>query len=112
MPGHQYLQLGEGGAGDSERNHTSGSPLLQTVNGRAIVCINSVQWECIGTEGGRQGGKRGVEVFKAGSDGDTGGYRCFQLPTNSEQFPPLSDHTSHCEADGSPEQRGVEIAIV
>lgn len=50
--------------------------------------------------------------FKAGSDGDTGGYRCFQLPTNSQQFPPFSDHTSHCEADGSPEQRGVEIAIV
>lgn len=66
----------------------------------------------IGIEGGRQGGRRGVEVFKAGRDGDTGGYRCFQLPTNSEQFPPLSDHTSHCEADGSPEQRGVEIAIV
>lgn len=58
------------------------------------------------------GGRRGVEVFKAGRDGGTEGYRCFQLPTNSQQFPPLSDHTSHCEADGSPEQRGVEIAIV
>lgn len=53
-----------------------------------------------------------MKVFKAGRDEDTGGYRCFQLPANSEQFPPLSDHTSHCEADGSPEQRGVEIAIV
>lgn len=53
-----------------------------------------------------------MEVFKAGRDGDTGGYRSFQLPTNSQQFPPLSDHTPCCEADGSPEQRGVEIAIV
>lgn len=53
-----------------------------------------------------------MEAFKAGSDGDTEGYRCFQLPTNSEQFPPLSDHTPHCEADGRPEQRGVEIALV
>ncbi len=53
-----------------------------------------------------------MEVFKVGRDGDTGGYRCFQLPTNSQQFPLLSDHTPHCEADGSPEQRGVEIAIV
>lgn len=36
----------------------------------------------------------------AGEDGDTGGYRCFQLPTNSQQFPPLSGHAPCCEADG------------
>lgn len=123
MVGHQYLQLGKEGQETAGKPHkwvTSSSDSKWTHNRLhqfSSVGDGGQDWDGVPLRKHWYRGwvlerSRGVEVFKAGTNGDTGGCRWFKLPTNSEQFTLISDHTTHWETDGSLEQRGVEFTIV